>query len=475
MTILARSAAAAITLFAGASVAHAQTTPPQEYMDLAHSILQELIEINTVNSELGNNTAAARAAERWLLAEGFSRDDVHVLIPSDQPTKGNLVARYRGRDTGKKPILLLAHIDVVEALPEDWSAEFDPFTFTERDGFYYGRGVSDDKNEAAIHIANLIRMKREGFEPDRDIIVALTSDEEGGPANGVTFLIREHPDLIDAEFALNEGGGGMERDGLKISNNVQLSEKKFVSYTFEATNPGGHSSLPVRKNAIYDLAGALLAVQDYQMPVMLNEVTRAFFSQTGTIVGGRMGEALARVVANPDDAEAVTYASQETAYNARLRTTCVATLLQGGHASNALPQSASATVNCRLLPDHAAADVHSRLQGLAAPFDVTVRWGGTERNSPPSPLVDAIMGPIEMVTEQMWPGIPVVPVMLTGATDGSRLRLAGIPTYGVSGVFGDMDDVRAHGRDERIKIKHLYEGQEFLYRLVKVLSSGPMP
>jgi len=376
MTILTRSAAAAITLFVAAGAAHAQTVPPQEFLDLARSILQELIEINTVNSELGNNTAAAQAAERWLLAEGFPREDVHVLIPSDQPTKGNLVARYRGRDTGKKPILLLAHIDVVEALPEDWSAEFDPFTFTERDGFYYGRGVSDDKNEAAIHIANLIRMKREGYEPDRDIIVALTADEEGGPANGVAFLIREHRDLIDAEFALNEGGGGVEKDGRKISNNVQLSEKKFVSYTFEATNPGGHSSLPVRKNAIYDLAGALLAVQDYQMPVMLNEVTRAFFSQTGTIVGGRMGDALARVVANPDDAEAVTYASQETAYNARLRTTCVATLLQGGHASNALPQSASATVNCRLLPDHSAADVHSQRW----PPHSTSRFGGVARS-----------------------------------------------------------------------------------------------
>ncbi len=453
----------------------AQTLPPREYIDLARSIFTELIEINTVNSELGNNTTAARAMERRLLDAGFPPEDVHVLVPARAPTKGNLVARYRGRDTGQKPILLLAHIDVVEALAEDWSSDLDPFTFTERDGFYYGRGITDDKDEAAIHIANLIRWKQEGFVPNRDIIVALTADEEGGPVNGVSFLIEEHRDLIDAEFALNEGGGGMEKNGRKISNNVQLSEKKYVSYTFEATNPGGHSSLPVRKNAIYDLAGALLAVQDYEMPVMLNEVTEAFFSQTANIIGGEMGDALARLARNPNDAEAVAFASQEPAYNARLRTTCVATLLEGGHAPNALPQAARATVNCRVLPDQTFADVHSRLQGLAASFDVRVIWEGQERNSPASPLDATIIGPIEMVTEEMWPGVPVVPVMLTGATDGARLRMAGIPTYGVSGLFGDMDDVRAHGKDERIKIQNFYEGQEFLYRLVKAMSTGPVP
>ncbi len=458
-----------------AGAAHAQIMPPQEYVTLARSLLAELVEINTVNSPRGDNTAAARAMERHLLAAGFPAQDVHVLVPDDQPTKGNLVARYRGREAEKKPILLLAHIDVVEALQKDWSPDIAPFRLTERDGFYYGRGVTDDKDEAAIYVANLIRMRREGFVPNRDLIVALTADEEGGPANGVSYLIEHHRDLIDAEFALNEGGGGMEKDGRKISNNVQLSEKKYLSFTFEATNPGGHSSLPVRKNAIYDLASALLAVQNYEMPVMLNEVTRAFFSETAKIVGGEMGQALARVVRNPNDAEAVALASSEAAYNARLRTTCVATLLEGGHAPNALPQAARATVNCRLLPDHADTDVHERLQALADPFDVAVSMQGRARNSPPSPLNDAIMGPIQMITEQMWPGVPVVPVMLTGATDGYRLRLAGIPTYGVSGLFGDMDDVRAHGRDERIKVQNFHEGQEFLYRLVKELSSAPVP
>jgi acetylornithine deacetylase/succinyl-diaminopimelate desuccinylase-like protein len=466
------AASTALALSLVASSATAQTMPPQQDMELARSIFSELIEINTVNSELGNNTTAALAMQRRLLDAGFPEEDVHVLVPEGFPSKGNLVARYRGRDTGKKPILLLAHLDVVEALPEDWSPDLNPFEFIESDGFYYGRGITDDKDEATIHIANFIRWRREGFVPDRDLIVALTADEEGGRRNGVGFLLAEYRDLIDAAFAFNEGGGGMEKDGRKISNNVQLSEKKFYSFRFDATNPGGHSSLPVRKNAIYDLAGALLAVQNYDMPVMLNEVTRAFFSETGEIVGGPMGDALARVVANPDNVDAVAFAAQSPAYNARMRTTCVATLLTGGHAANALPQAAGATVNCRVLPDHAASDVAERLERLAAPFDVSVRWNGRERDSPASPLDPAIMGPIEMITEQMWSGVRVVPVMLTGATDGSRLRGAGIPTYGVSGLFGDMDDVRAHGQDERIGIQNFYEGMEFLYRLVKALSGG---
>jgi acetylornithine deacetylase/succinyl-diaminopimelate desuccinylase-like protein len=437
--------------------AHAQTVPPQEYRDLARSIFAELIEINTTDSERGDNTAAARAMAQRLLDAGFPEEDVHVLVPADAPTKGNLVARYRGRDTGKKAVLLLAHIDVVEALPEDWSPD---------------RGVTDDKDEAAIYTANLIRMKNEGFVPDRDIIVALTADEEGGPRNGVQFLLEEHRDLIDADFALNEGGGGMEQDGRKISNNVQASEKKYLSFFFDGANPGGHSSLPVKKNAIYDLAQALLAVQAHDFPVRLNEVTEAFFSRSADLVGGTMGEAMARIVTNPADADAAATLSAEPGYNSRLRTTCVATLLEGGHAPNALPQAARAMVNCRILPDHDPADVHRTLQELAAPFDVTVTPDGSATPSPPSPLTEEVLGPIERITEQMWPGVRVLPVMSTGATDGLYLRRAGIPVYGVSGLFGDMDDVRAHGQDERISIQSFYEGQEFLHRLVKALTGG---
>ncbi|HSM59539.1 MAG TPA: M20/M25/M40 family metallo-hydrolase [Longimicrobiales bacterium] len=452
--------------------AGAQTMPPQVYRDLARSIFAELIEINTTDTERGDNTAAARALARHLLEAGFPEEDVHVLVPADAPTKGNLVARYRGRDTGRRPILLLAHIDVVEAHAEDWSADIDPFEFLERDGYYYGRGVTDDKDEAAIHVANFIRWKREGFVPDRDVIVALTADEEGGPRNGVAFLLEEHRALIDAEYALNEGGGGMEREGRKISNTVQASEKKFLNFTFTATNPGGHSSLPVRKNAIYDLAGALRAVQEHDFPVALNEVTEAFFSRSADLVGGDMGEAMRRIVSDPSDASAAAVLSKEPGYNSRLRTTCVATLLEGGHASNALPQLATANVNCRILPDHEPEDVHRRLQELAAPFDVAVQPDGTATPSPPSPLTDEVLGPIEAITEQMWPGVKVLPVMSTGATDGLYLRREGIPVYGVSGLFGDMDDVRAHGQDERIRVESFYEGMEFLYRLVKALSGG---
>jgi acetylornithine deacetylase/succinyl-diaminopimelate desuccinylase-like protein len=279
------------SVFLVAGPVQAQTEPPPEYRDLARSIFAQLIEINTTDSERGNNTDAARAVAQRLLDAGFPEEDVRVLVPADSPTKGNLVARYRGRDTGKKAVLLLAHIDVVEALPEDWSPDLDPFEFLEREGFFYGRGVTDNKDEAAIYTANFIRMKQEGFVPDRDIIVALTADEEGGPRNGVQFLLEEHRDLIDADFALNEGGGGMEQDGRRISNNVQASEKKYLSFYFDGSNPGGHSSLPVKKNAIYDLSQALLAVQAHDFPVMLNEVTEAFFTRSADLVGGSMGEA----------------------------------------------------------------------------------------------------------------------------------------------------------------------------------------
>lgn len=463
----------ALLLAAGAAgPALGQTMPPREYQELARSIFAELIEINTTNSR-GDNTAAARAMAQRLLDAGFPASDVHVLVPADAPTKGNLVARYPGRDRSAPAVLLLAHIDVVEANPEDWSPDIDPFSFLEREGYYYGRGVTDDKDEAAIYTANLIRMKQEGFVPDRDIVVALTADEEGGPRNGVDFLLTEHQDVLGSvAYALNEGGGGMEKDGRKISNNVQASEKVFVSFGFEATNPGGHSSLPVKKNAIYDLSRALLAVQEHDFPVMLNEVTEAFFSRSADLVGGDMGRAMGRIVSNPGDAAAAATLSAEPGYNARLRTTCVATLLQGGHAQNALPQMARATVNCRILPDHDPADVHRSLQALARPYDVVVSPLNEATPSPPSPLTEEVLGPIERTTQEMWPGVKVLPVMSTGATDGLYLRNAGIPVYGVSGLFGDMDDVRAHGQDERISIANFYQGQEFLYRLVKALTGG---
>ena len=448
------------------------TMPPAEDMALARTFLEQLIEIDTTDTERGDNTRAAQAMADALLEAGFPAEDVHVLVPSDFPTKGNLVARLRGSDPDAEPILLLAHIDVVDALPEDWSPDIPPFEFQERDGYFYGRGTADDKDECAIHTANLIRWRREGFVPERDIVIALTADEETGTRNGVEFLLAEHRELVDAAFALNEGGGGAERNGRKVSNNVQAAEKVYLSFWFAAKNPGGHSSLPVRENAIYELSEALLAVREYDFPVMLNEVTEEFFERSADLVGGETGEAMRRIVDDPDDAAALAVLSSQASYNARLRTTCVATLVEGGHAENALPQLARANVNCRLLPDHDPDEVEETLRRLAAPFGVEVERRREATPSPPSPLTGEVLGAIERVTEEMWPGVPVLPVMSSGATDGLYLRNAGIPVYGVSGIFGDMDDVRAHGRDERIRIDHFHEGQEFLYRLVKALAEG---
>ncbi len=468
--------AVALVLAAASASAQNSTTsgtmPPAEDMALARALLEELIEIDTTDTERGDNTRAAQAMADALLEAGFPAEDVHVLVPSDFPTKGNLVARLRGSDPDAEPILLLAHIDVVDALPEDWSPDIPPFEFQERDGYFYGRGTADDKDECAIHTANLIRWRREGFVPERDIVIALTADEETGTRNGVEFLLAEHRELIDAAFALNEGGGGAERNGRKVSNNVQAAEKVYLSFWFAAKNPGGHSSLPVRENAIYELSEALLAVREYDFPVMLNEVTEEFFERSADLVGGETGEAMRRIVDDPEDAEALAVLSGQASYNARLRTTCVATLVEGGHAENALPQLARANVNCRLQPNHDPDEVEETLRRLAAPFSVDVERRREATPSPPSPLTGEVLGAIERVTEEMWPGVPVLPVMSAGATDAVYLRNAGIPVYGVSGIFGDVDDVRVHGRDERIRIDHFHEGQEFLYRLVKVLAGG---
>jgi acetylornithine deacetylase/succinyl-diaminopimelate desuccinylase-like protein len=443
-----------------------ETVSPPEYRQMARDFLEELIEIDS-NVDDGDITAAAEAMADRLRAAGFPEED--ILVGGPTPTKGNLVVRYPGRDPGLEPLLALAHIDVVTADPADWTIP--PYQFLERDGYFWGRGVTDDKDEAAIYIANLIRMKEEGYVPERGIVVALTADEEGGDHNGVVWLLENHRDWIDAAYALNEGGGGMERDGRKVSNNVQASEKVYQSFTLEATNPGGHSSLPVKKNAIYDLSRALLAVQEYDFPVMLNEVTEAYFTRTADIVGGELGEAMRTILADPTDPEALSVLAPEPQYNGRLRTTCVATQLQGGHAENALPQLARATVNCRIVPTQDPAEVQATLRELAGE-DITVTPVQDPQPSPPSPLTDDVLGEIERITGEMWPGVPVLPIMSTGATDALYLRNAGIPVYGVSGLFHDVDDVRAHGQDERIRIEHFYEGQEFLYRLVKALTGG---
>jgi acetylornithine deacetylase/succinyl-diaminopimelate desuccinylase-like protein len=432
---------------------------------LARDMLEELVEINTTDS-VGDNTAAAQAMADRLLAAGFPPEDVQVLSPAER--KGNLVARYRGRESGRKPLLLLAHIDVVEADPADWTLP--PFTFVEQDGYYYGRGTTDDKDEAAIHIANLIRMKQEGFQPDRDIIVALTADEEGGPHNGVQWLLENHRDLIDAEYALNEGGQGSMKNGRRISNDVQASEKVYQTFELEVTNAGGHSSLPVKDNAIYHLADALIRIRNHDFPVSLNEVTQVFFERTAQIADGEMAEAMRGVMQSPPDAAAIAYLADHPFYNSRLRTTCVATRLDAGHAENALPQRALATVNCRVLPGESMDSVQNALQTVVGNDHVSITRVDEATPSPPSPLTPEVLGAIESITEAMWPGVPVIPTMSTGATDGLYLRNAGIPVYGVSGLFRDVDDNRSHGQNERILIESFFDGQEFLYRLTTTLS-----
>lgn len=435
------------------------------HQQMAKDFLRELIEIDTTQST-GSTTVAADAMAAHLIAEGFAAEDVQVIGPSDN--RGNLVVRYRGRDIGRKPVLLLAHIDVVDADPADWT--LDPFTFTEQDGYYYGRGTTDDKDEAAIHIANLIRLKREGFQPDRDIIVALTADEEAGTANGVIWLLANHPDLIDAEYALNEGGGGSTRDGVHISNGVQLSEKVYQSFTLEVTNPGGHSSRPVKDNAIYRLADALIRIRAYDFPVVLNDGTQLFFERSADVEEGDLAAAMRGVSQHPPDPAAIAYLSRIPFYNARLRTTCVATMLNAGHAENALPQRAQATVNCRVLPGESVDAVLNTLLTVMGDAEVTITPIAEATPSSPSPLKPELLSAIEAVTEEMWPGVPVIPTMSTGATDGLYLRNAGTPVYGVSGLFSDINDNRAHGQDERILIESYFEGQEFLYRLMTRIS-----
>ena len=458
---------AAVLMSCNAPPVSAQGRPLTRWEETARGLLRELVEHNTTQSA-GDMTAAAQAMARHLRAAGIPDSDV-VVIASGDPKKGNLIVRLRGSNPALKPILLLSHHDVVEARPEDWTLP--PFEFIERDGTFYGRGVADDKDEGAIHLAVLLRMKAEGYVPGRDLIVALTTDEEGGPHNGVDWLLQNRRDLIDAEFALNEGGGGrVGTDGRRISNDIQASEKKFQNFTLEATNPGGHSSVPLKDNAITQLSEALVKVGAFDFPVRLNEVTRAYFERSAPVAGQAMGDAMRRLVADPADTAAARILSRQPRYNSQLRTTCVATMLEGGHASNALPQRARANVNCRILPDEEPEAVQRTLELVLANPKVTVTPVGRARNSPPSPLTPVLMREIERVTNELWPGTPVIPTMSTGATDGLYLRNAGIPVYGVSGLF--YGESNAHGMNERIPARGFYEGLEFMYRLVRALT-GP--
>jgi acetylornithine deacetylase/succinyl-diaminopimelate desuccinylase-like protein len=455
-----------ITTMGAQDVPPGRERGPAEYDALALEILKESIEINTTQS--GSTTRAAEAIAARLKAAGFPDDDVRVLGPLRD--KGNLVARLRGRSAGQKPIILLAHLDVVEALPKDWTV--DPFRFLARDGWLYGRGTTDNKDEAAAWAATLIRFKREGYVPDRDLILMLTADEEGGADNGAEWLLKNHRPLVDASFALNEGGGGIVRKGRRLALTVQASEKVYQSFEMLVTNSGGHSSLPRSDNAIDQLAAGLARLAAYTFPVKLNEVTRAFFERTAASEPPAVSAAMRAVLRRPGDPAAARVLSRLPEYNARLRTTCVATMLEGGHAENALPQRARAVLNCRILPGEPAAEVLATLRHVVADAGVVVTPIAEAQPSPPSPLAPEVLGPIERTTAEMWPGVPVIPTMSTGATDAVYLRRAGIAVYGVSGMFEDVEDIRAHGRDERIRQTWFFEGLEFGYRLVKRLTGG---
>ena len=447
----------------------AQTMRPEVEKKLARDIYKEFVEIQS-GFTTGATTPVAEAAAARLRAAGFPESD--IFLGGASPKKSNLVVRYHGTGSAK-PILLLAHIDVVEAKREDWSME--PFQLIERDGFFYGRGTGDDKAQAADWIANLIQYKKEGFKPDRDIIVALTADEEGGgPYNGVAWLLKNHRELIDAEFALNEGGWGESVAGKRISNDLQVSEKYVVNFRLEVRNKGGHSSMPVADNAIYHLAGALQRLSNFGFPLKTNEVTAAYFQEMARIETGPMKEDLANAGKGSQDSMQ-RLAAATPAWNATLRTTCVATLLEGGHAVNALPQLAAATVNCRVLPEDSVEYVHTTLQRVVADDQVSVKILGDPAPGPASALRPDVLAAVKRATDDLWPGVPVVPIMVMGATDGKALRIAGIPTYGVQGIFFDRDDIRFHGRDERVAVQSFYEGQAFLYELVKKLSKTAPP
>ncbi|HKN24359.1 MAG TPA: M20/M25/M40 family metallo-hydrolase [Candidatus Acidoferrum sp.] len=441
----------------------------------ARAILKQLIEINTTESA-GSVTKAAESMAKRLLDAGFPQKDVIVAGPDER--KKNLVVRLRG--TGQRaPILFIGHLDVVEARREDWS--MDPFQFIEQDGNFYGRGTRDMKAGDAILVMAFLRLKREAYQPDRDLILALTADEETGDSNGVDWLLKEHKDWIDAQYCINLDGGEFERlNGARLLAGLQASEKVYSDYQFEATSSGGHSSVPGPDNAIYELAAALSKLEKFSFPVKLNEVTRGYFLQSANFASGTLAADLRGTAQQPPNPSSIQHLSAIPYYNALLRTTCVATMLAGGHAPNALPQSARATVNCRIFPGEDPEEVRKTLERIVADPHVKVtpvpqKTAGGRLIPivavPPSALVPELTDALERTLSTMWSGMQIVPTMSTGATDGKYLRIAGIPTFGIACMFFDMEDDRSHGRDERVGVQDFYDGVEFGYRFMKSLSS----
>ncbi len=436
------------------------------------AIYKELVEINTTLS-VGSCTRAAEAMGARLEAAGMPASDIRVVVPPEFPTQGNLVARLPGTASGEGALLLLAHIDVVEANPEDW--ERDPFTLIEEGGYFYGRGSADDKAMAAIFVDLMATYVQEGYRPPRTLKLALTCGEEtAAHFNGVDYLVTNHRELIDAEFAINEGGlGRLEPDGTRGYNAVLAGEKVYQDFWLEITNPGGHSSRPQRDNAIYRLAAAIGRIEAYEFPIEFNATNRAFFESLAEIETGPLGDDMARILADPPDVDALARITANPSYNSILHTTCVVTMLDAGHARNALPQRAGANVNCRIFPGHTQEEIRQTLISLVADDGIAVSFvHPPETVGAPPPLTPEIVEPIRRVTEELWPGVPVVFSMLAGATDARFLTPRGIPTYGVSGIFADQATRNAHGLNERTRVQSLFEGREFLDRLIRIYARG---
>jgi acetylornithine deacetylase/succinyl-diaminopimelate desuccinylase-like protein len=445
---------------------------------LAHDILKQLIEINTTHS-VGSTTVAAHAIKDRLLAAGFSEQDMTILGPNDK--RGNLIVRYRAANPTHKPILIIAHLDVVEARRADWSS--DPFQLVEKDGYFYGRGTQDMKAADAVLVTDFIRLRREHYLPDRDIIVAFTADEESGTANGVDWLLKHHRELIDAEYVLNPDSGGVYTDnGKPVDVEMEVTEKLYATFQVRATNPGGHSSLPVPDNAIYRVVDALARLEHSPFPFELNSVTRAYFAKLASAPEQPDRADMQGILQTPPDEAAAARLSRQPQYNSLLHTTCVPTMMEAGHAENALPQNAVATVNCRILPGHSAEEVRQDLVRTFADPQLTVRFMDVATGEPVdhapgkqtfAPVLPppAVLQPLERIAHDMWPGAPVIPEMETGASDSVYTIAAGMPSYGVSGLAIDRNDIRAHGKDERVRMSSYYEGVEFYYRYLKALTS----
>jgi acetylornithine deacetylase/succinyl-diaminopimelate desuccinylase-like protein len=457
--------AAALT----ASQAEAQTRPDQAAF---REIFRELVEIDT-SSPNGNCTTAAERMLARLRSAGFGEAQAEVFVPPSRPRDGGLIARIDGSDPKARPMLLVDHIDVVAAKREDWPR--DPFILGEEGGYFIGRGVIDDKALSAIWIDSLVRMKLDGFQPRRTIKVALTCGEESGEAvNGVDWLLKYRREAMDAGFALNEGGHGMtDGQGKPIALYLAVGEKHSQSFTIEARNSGGHSSRPRPDNAIYDLADALTAIRSLSFPIRLNATNSGYFTRMASIIGGDMGAAMASFSAGSTDPAVIAKVTSDITYNAMLRTTCVPTMVEAGHAINALPQRARATIQCRLLPADKVQDVEAQLRAAIKPAINLIRDdnnGDARAVSPP--LDPAILGPAEDVARAKFPGIPVIPTLLTAGTDGRYLSAAGIPTYGVPGIFLDPDGNGAHGVNERVRVRSVYEGRDYLYALIRRYAGG---